>query len=464
MDGSSQALVREGDVIAGKFRVEHVLGVGGMGVVVAARHLQLDERVAIKMMTVAALGSPEAAERFLREARAAVKIKSEHVARVTDVSTLETGEPYMVMEYLEGGDLAAWLEEKGPLPAGQAVEFVLQACEALAEAHTLGIVHRDLKPANLFCTRKPDGRLCIKVLDFGISKSMTPGTAGSEASMTRTNAFMGSPLYMSPEQMESPRSVDARTDIWAIGAVLYELLTGAPPFVAETLPEVILKIARAVPAPLASLRPDLPAGLEPAVLRCLEKDRDRRYASVAELAWALAEFAPKRARGAADRISSIISGAPESTESPPSSLAAESPASNTVGSWGQTANERPARRSSVLWIAGAAAGVLIGAAVMVMRGQGSAENEGAHGAGRPGVEAEPLVEAPAVPEPPVVTAEPVPTAEPEPAIEDEPDPPPRAEPVEPVQAAKPKAVATARRPAPAAPVRAAPPSSLGGRL
>src|SRR6188474_633246 len=145
--------VHEGQILAGKFRIERVLGQGGMGVVVAATHLQLDERVALKFLLPDALANPEAVERFAREARAAVRIKSEHVARVSDVGTLESGAPYMVMEYLEGTDLASYLRARTRLSIDKALHFVLQACQAIAEAHQIGIVHRDLKPANLFLTR-----------------------------------------------------------------------------------------------------------------------------------------------------------------------------------------------------------------------------------------------------------------------------------------------------------------------
>lgn len=166
-------MFREGETIAGKYRVERTLGQGGMGVVVAARHLHLQQSVAIKFLRPELMGGGEAVERFQREARAAVRIQNEHVARVLDVGALDSGVPYIVMEYLDGVDLAAWIEKQGPVPARQAVDFVLQACEALAEAHSLGIVHRDLKPANLFCIRRPDGALFVKVLDFGISRSST---------------------------------------------------------------------------------------------------------------------------------------------------------------------------------------------------------------------------------------------------------------------------------------------------
>ncbi len=308
-DGShSAAGVREGDVLAGKYRIERVLGVGGMGVVVAAHHIQLDEKVALKFLLQEALGNAEIVARFAREARAAVKIKSEHVARVSDVGTLPNGAPYMVMEYLDGGDLAAWLKERGPLHIEQAVEFVLQACEAIAEAHALGIVHRDLKPANLFCVRRADGRLSVKVLDFGISKMSQFGGSGPSA-VTHATALMGSPLYMSPEQMRSAKEVNSQTDIWALGIVLFELLCGKPPFLAESLPELFHRVGGEPPPPLRGIRPEVPAGLEAVILRCLEKDRGQRYPNVAELAFALLPFAPHRGKASVERISGIIQAA-----------------------------------------------------------------------------------------------------------------------------------------------------------
>jgi serine/threonine-protein kinase len=305
---NSEAGVREGDVLAGKFRVERVLGVGGMGVVVAAHHLQLDQKVALKFLLPEALANPDAVARFAREARAAVKIQSEHVARVIDVGTLESGAPYMVMEYLEGGDLAGWLQQRGPLPVDQAVEFVLQACEALAEAHALGIIHRDLKPANLFCIRRADGRLSIKVLDFGISKMTEVGISGPGA-MTHATAIMGSPLYMSPEQMRSAKEVNSQTDIWALGVILFELITGKQPFVAESLPELFHRVGSEPPPPLRGFRPEVPAALEAVISRCLEKERQKRYPNVGGLSLALLPFAPKRAKASVERISGIIQAA-----------------------------------------------------------------------------------------------------------------------------------------------------------
>jgi serine/threonine-protein kinase len=302
--------VREGEILAGKYQVERVLGAGGMGVVVAARHVGLDEKVAIKFLLPEMLRDPEVVARFAGEARAAVKIKSEHVARVHDVGTLENGAPYMVMEYLEGGDLAAWLEQRGALPIEQAVEFVLQACVAVAEAHALGIVHRDLKPANLFCVRRADGQLSIKVLDFGISKLTGPrGSLPRAVSMTATSAVMGSPLYMSPEQMLSAKSASAQSDIWALGVILYELLTGKVPFDGEAITEVAVNVATLPPHPTSRYRPDVAPELEAVILRCLEKDRRDRYPNVAEFALGLAPFATRSARASIERITNTIQAA-----------------------------------------------------------------------------------------------------------------------------------------------------------
>jgi len=298
--------VRPGDVIAGKYRVERVLGAGGMGVVVAAFHLVLQERVALKFMLAPAGEDSERGARFLREARAAVRIKSDNVVRVSDVGALEDGTPFLVMEYLDGNDLATELKQRGRFAVTEAVDLVLQACEALAEAHVLGIVHRDLKPSNLFLTRRANGAPWIKVLDFGISKV---ASSVGEASITRSSAALGSPLYMSPEQLRSARDVDVRTDVWALGVVLYELVSGAAPFLGETASDVIVKVATE-PAPrLVHKCPEVPLGLEAVILRCLEKDRDLRPANTAELAMALAEFGTAQARASAEHIVGVMEAA-----------------------------------------------------------------------------------------------------------------------------------------------------------
>ncbi len=364
----SAAGIREGDVLAGKYRVERVLGAGGMGVVVAAHHIQLDERVALKFLLPEALGNSDAVARFAREARAAVKIKSEHVARIIDVGTLPNGAPYIVMEYLEGGDLAAWLKQRGVLPIEQAVEFVLQACVALADAHALGIVHRDLKPGNLFCVRRSDGQLSIKVLDFGISKMLDrSGLASGPA--TRTASLMGSPLYMSPEQMRSAKDVDTQTDLWALGVILFELMTGRAPFLGDTVTELAIKVAHEPAPAIRTFRPDVPVGLETIVGKCLQKDRRERYRNVGELAVALLEFGPKRAKVSVERTMGILQSAGLSASalalplSPQPGVATRT-VPETVAPLGRTATTSVRGRTAALGLVGVVAVSAMGGTVL----------------------------------------------------------------------------------------------------
>jgi len=287
-----------GELIAGKYEVLKLIGSGGMGYVLSAMHVELGEVVALKFLRPEALLIDELVERFAREARAAAKIRSEHVARVFDVGTLPDGVPFIVMEHLEGLDLADTLQQQGPLPIKVAVEYVMQACEALAAAHAAGVVHRDIKPENLFLTRHAQGLDFIKILDFGISKvALTPG----KRAFVRTMMPLGSPVYMSPEQIRASDQVDARTDIWSLGCVLFELLTGTVAFDEPTLMQLSAAILEQDPVPLRALLPDAPPELEAVVLKCLEKDITKRYSNIAELAIALYPFAPRRSRISAER-------------------------------------------------------------------------------------------------------------------------------------------------------------------
>ena len=285
-----------GQVFLDKYRVEEILGQGGMGIVARCTHLALNEQVAVKMLRPDVLQDEDATSRFMREAQAAVKLRSEYVARVSDVGTFENGVPYMVMEYLDGQDLGVLLEEQGSIAVQWATDLMLQAAEALAEAHSISIVHRDVKPTNLFVTWRPDGTSLIKVLDFGISKS----PMGTDMQLTQTQSLLGTPAYMSPEQMRSARLVDARTDIWSLGTVMYELLEGRRPFEAESFSEMCVKVAVDAPAPMVNT----PPALQEVVLRCLAKSPEQRYPSMADVGRDLIPFArdPHTAQMMVDRM------------------------------------------------------------------------------------------------------------------------------------------------------------------
>jgi serine/threonine-protein kinase len=284
-----------GDVIDGKYEVVRVLGVGGMGLVLQATHLGLREPVALKFMNAATVANPEASARFIREARAAARLKGEHICRVLDMGETVHGDRYIVIEYLEGADLAQVLNQRGPLPWAEVVDYILQACEAMAEAHAANIVHRDLKPANLFLTTGTDGAAKIKVLDFGISKLLD----SAQASVTSVNSLMGSPLYMAPEQLVNATNVDPRADIWALASVVYRLVSGRTPFAAGTLPEIVAQVLHKDPPTLSSRVVDVPEALDRTLLKALAKDRADRYETVADFAADLAAVVPGGAQRAA---------------------------------------------------------------------------------------------------------------------------------------------------------------------
>lgn len=297
--------VSVGDLIAEKYRVERVLGVGGMAFVLSAKHVELDELFALKFLARRFTNNPSIIERFTQEAKAACKIRSEHVARVHDVGIHE-GAPFFVMEHLEGRDLSAVVAAAGPLRVDDAVEYAMQACEALAVAHCHGIVHRDIKPENLFLVER-EGLPIIKLLDFGISKVVLAG--GDPPTRPTGDLTLGTPCYMSPEQIRSTASADARSDLWSLGAVLYELLTGIEAFRAASVNEVCAAVLEREPQPPCELRPEIPHGLADVIAKCLEKDADDRFADVAELATALLPFAPTRALVSAERACSVMRGA-----------------------------------------------------------------------------------------------------------------------------------------------------------
>jgi len=408
--------LKEGDVLAGRYRIERVIAMGGMGVVVAARHVQLGQRVALKVLHENT-ASPQTTARFLSEAKASAQLRSDHVVRVSDVGQLDSGEPFMVMELLEGADLAAVLEQEGPMPVSQAVEYVLQACEGIAEAHAARIVHRDLKPENLFRTRRANGSPLIKVLDFGVSKALSQDVR-VEGTVTTTDAVFGSPLYMSPEQMQSATKADERSDIWSIGVVLYELVTGRMPFDAESMAGLAVVIATEPPRRLQKDAPNAPIELEAVVDKCLQKRPEHRYPNIAELAADLEPFAP-HARQHVENIQRLLQGA----TMPSRSIPAAPPSNRLIAVGAETLGPLDSAMSGAFhvapkrrpWlpflIAGAAFMVVSTTGFLFLRG---GKQEGVTRAPSAGVTsatvgiASTVVSAP-VP-PPVVTAAPPPSA------------------------------------------------------
>jgi serine/threonine protein kinase len=375
-------LPRPGDTIAGKYVIVKVIGEGGMGVVYEANHLRLRRRVALKMLLPHIMTtSSDMVVRFEREARAAGKLRDRHVTKVLDVDATEEGLPYLVMEYLEGHDLEAELATRGRLPIDEAVGYLLQVCAAMTEAHNAGIVHRDLKPSNLFLCPDRDGWL-VKVLDFGISKMADEG----ESRLTGTLTSVGTPLYMSPEQVRSARDVDSRTDIWALGVILYELLAGRTPFEGSTTAAAAAIVADPTP-PLDSFREDVPPGLLDAIHRALSKDRGARQATAVEFAQSIAPFAGAIHPSVAPP-SIPLSGSAASTTPAPSSAGPVTPApplyrrapegtetlpgedlAHAASSSPAIAPPVQSPRPSKRWVlAGAAAGTLLAAAAVLHSG------------------------------------------------------------------------------------------------
>jgi serine/threonine-protein kinase len=296
-----------GQVIVGKYEIIDLIGVGGVGFVVAANHIELGETVALKFLRHEMLKREDIVARFAQEALAAVRIKNEHVARVLDVGALPDGAPFIVMEYLNGRDLYDIVVNDGPQPIKRAVDYVLQACEALADAHSSGIVHRDIKPENLFLIQRSEGLELIKVLDFGISKMALTGSAfESKFPLVRTLLPVGSPVYMSPEQIRATKEVDARTDIWSMGCVLYELVTGRPAFDAPSLTQLSATILEDHPRKASDLCRAVPAELDAIISRCLQKSPEDRFQDMAEFAVALYPYGPRRARHSAERCCMLL--------------------------------------------------------------------------------------------------------------------------------------------------------------
>jgi serine/threonine-protein kinase len=289
--------VPEGVLLGGKYTIERVFAEGGMGIVCLGRHVQLEQPVAVKFLRRALSGRPTIVQRFLNEARALAALRSEHVVRVMDVGQLDSGRPYLVMEHLDGIHLDALLERDGPLSVEMAISYVLQVCEPLAEAHALGIVHRDIKPENLFLWSGGPTADSVKVLDFGLAKQLGASRA---LGVTGPQDSLGSPCFMSPEQVATPQLVDSRTDIWSLGVVLYRLLSNTLPFDGGSLVTTLSHILNAAPKSLTEISPNVDAELDAIVLRCLEKSPQARYQTMSQLAGALNDYVIARTQSQLD--------------------------------------------------------------------------------------------------------------------------------------------------------------------
>lgn len=360
-----------GQVLAGKYRVERLIGEGAMGLVLAATHLGLDEIVAIKFMRAEIQRLPGTLSRFAKEAKIAARIRNEHVTKVIDVGVSEPIGPYIVMEYLDGRTLADVLEAEGPLPVQRAAEYLLQACEGLAAAHALGVTHRDIKPENLFITAQPPVEV-VKLLDFGISKAALTGRVfGDDLALSKSSYAMGTPLYMSPEQIRAAPHLDSRTDIWSMGAVLYELVSGKTAFSADSMTEICAKILEAPSPRIQEPSPPELAAVQSIVDKCLEKDPQRRFQSIADLALALLPLASERARAYADRSSNLLAATRPS--GPPSTSGQPAVASGERSNSDLEQSQPRRRRSALAPIALALAALMLLAALAIRFGPGGSE-------------------------------------------------------------------------------------------
>jgi serine/threonine-protein kinase len=403
---------RIGEVLADKYELVRLIGEGGMGAVYEARHRLIGRRFAVKFLHAAHAAEPPMLGRFEREARAAGALENENLVAVTDFGFAADGAPYIVMEHLEGEDLARLLGRVGPLPVRRAVDLVVQACRGLAVAHGHGIVHRDLKPANLFVVRRNDGGDLVKVLDFGIAKlrdgAEGAGAAGAGGPVTGTGKMLGTPGFTPPEQARGERDVDQRADIYALGAILYELLSGARAHPGENYNAILFHILTQQVTPLASLRAGLPAGLTEVVHRAMAAERADRYQSADELVRALLPFGPAPAAMASARADA---GALTAASAP--SLAADVISAANAASSRQRARPlaRPFARSTAR-VAGLALLAAAIAAAVVLLGRGLVVRP----APPPAQVAAPQVAAPPpAPSPPPAATVPPRTADPAPA-------------------------------------------------
>lgn len=372
-----------GALIADKYRVTRMIGAGGMGTVWEGQHAEVGYRVAIKVLRADQLTDPENVKRFYGEARAVAKLRTKHVAKIYDVGQLPDGRPFIVMEFLDGVDLEAELGRRHRLPVEEACRHVIAACVAITEAHSHGIIHRDLKPANLFLARE-GAETVLKVVDFGISKV----ASDDGVRLTQTQSAFGTPLYMAPESVRSAKLADERTDVWALGVILHELVTGHVPFLGESATAVAVAVTMDEPKPPSALVPDLPSFVDTVVATALQKNPSKRYQSAAEMSAAIESgLKGNLAMAATTRMEPIHLAAVGPARTP---MVAESTSQALVPPVVATPAPRSSRAMPLLLGVGALVGVLLG--VILSRAQSSSAPGSPTAGAEPAAPASPLHE------------------------------------------------------------------------
>lgn len=312
-DRQSDPGLAPGTIVAGRFQVESKLGEGGMGAVYRATNIATGRWVALKAMHPEYAIKKDVVRRFMREAKAATAIRHPNVIEILDVVEAEGGEPVMVMELLDGEPLDAYLERQGPLPLGEVARIMTPVVSAVGAAHGLGIIHRDLKPENIYLAKGPDGKRLPKVLDFGIAKVLDPNQINelaTKSGATRTGSMLGTPHYMSIEQACGEKDIDHRTDIWSLGIILYNMLSGHRPYDGENYGQILRALMTTTPAPIETLVPGLPSDVAVMVNRCTARTRDERPQDLREVYSLLSRYTDDTTV----RAPSLVAGPPMSRE------------------------------------------------------------------------------------------------------------------------------------------------------